>query len=168
MTWIEPDEERWHADKLHGFPGRTLFLSHHQPFSAFSRIGRVADHDPVNPKLMATHGRLLHSGRIDAWFRGHEHALRLYAPYRGVEAGQNIGTGAIPVEPAANQPVMGLLDPPALAATPPIDLADGAYAHGFVLLDLTPDRTEASYWITTRPEAPVHRERLGRWTAATV
>ena len=167
VTWIEPDEERWHADKLHGFPGRTLFLSHHQPFSAFSRIGPVADHDPVNPNLMATHDRLTRSGRIAAWFWGHEHALRLYAPYRGVEAGRNIGNGAIPVEAAIDRPVAELKDPPALAAVPSIDLVDGAYAHGFVLLDLMSDRIDASYWIVTQPGVPVHRERLGERSGAT-
>lgn len=166
VTRLEPAEQAWHMDKLSGFPGRTVFLSHHQPFSAFSRIGRAADHDPTNPNLMATHAILAGFGRIDAWFWGHEHALRLYAPYRGVAAGRNIGNGAIPVAAADDLPLAGLADPPTLGARPPIDLVDGAYAHGFALLDLSPDGIEASYWIASRPAGPIHRERLGPQPAA--
>lgn len=161
VTHLEPAEQAWHVDKLRGFPGRTVFLSHHQPFSAFSRIGRATDNDPTNPNLMASHAVLAEAGRIDAWFWGHEHALHLYAPYRGVTAGRNIGNGAIPVAAADDQPLAGYADPPLLGAQPPMDLVDGAYAHGFVLLDLSPQGIEASYWIATRPEAPIHRERLG-------
>ncbi len=98
LPGLDPLEEQWHADKLRGFPGRTVLLSHHQPFSAFAQIG-PAPPNPVNPALMAAHQRLSQAGRIDAWFWGHEHRLRLYAPYRGVAAGRNIGFGAVPVQP---------------------------------------------------------------------
>lgn len=162
LTRLEPAEIAWHADKIANFPGRTLLLTHHQPFSAYAQIGPRASHDPTNPNLLAAHARLAQAGPIDAWFWGHEHALALYAPYRGVARGRNVGHGAIPVFPStgARTPLAGLHDPPALAADTPLDVADGAYAHGFALLDLSPDRIEASYWQTTRPDAPLHRETI--------
>ncbi len=161
LTSLDPQEEAWHADKLRGFAGRTVFLTHHQPFSAFAQIGPASAHSPVNQGLMDAHARLSASGRIDAWFWGHEHRLRLYAPYRGVLAGRNIGHGAIPVEAGAEAPLPGLVDPPAEAARVALDVVDGAYTHGFAVLDLGPGGIGASYWVLTRPEAPVYRERLG-------
>ncbi len=163
LTALDPAEELWHADKLRGFEGRTVFLTHHQPFSAFAQIGPQDHHDPVNPNLMASHERLSAAGRIDVWFWGHEHRLRLYAPYRGVSVGRNIGYGAVPVEAAPDQdtPLPDLLDPPAVSATVTLDLVDGAYAHGFALLDIDDDGIQASYWAATRPDGPVHVEAIG-------
>ena len=163
LTWIEPREEDWHADKLRGFAGRSVLLSHHQPFSAYAQIGALDQHSPVNPALMATHVRLAAAGRLAAWFWGHEHRLRLYAPYRGILAGRNIGHGAIPVRagPGPDLPLPGLLDPPTLAVDLELDVVDGAYTHGFALLDCAPDGIEASYWALTRPNAPLFREQLG-------
>ncbi len=114
LTQLDPAEELWHADKLRGFPGRTIFLTHHQPFSAFAQVGLLERHDPVNANLMASAGRLAAARRIDAWFWGHEHRLRLYAPYRGISAGRNIGYSAIPVQAAVGPetPLPGLIDPP--------------------------------------------------------
>ena len=164
LTRIDPQEELWHADKLRGFPGRTILLSHHQPFSAFAQIGPEAPRSPVNPNLMATHGRLSQAGRIDAWFWGHEHRLRLYAPYRGISAGRNIGFGAVPVAAAAPgplAPLAGLPDPPHLATDLRLDVVDGADTHGFALLDLGGPAIEASYWALTRPSQPIWRETIG-------
>ncbi len=160
LTSLDPAEELWHADKLRGFPGRTVFLTHHQPFSAFAQVGPLERHVPVNPNLMESHARLAMAGRIDAWFWGHEHRLRLYAPYRGVSAGRNIGYGAIPVQAVAGLeiPLPGLIDPPSVTAKIPLDVVDGAYTHGFALLDFHDDRIDASYWALTRPDGPVYRE----------
>jgi predicted phosphodiesterase len=163
LTRLDPLEEAWHADKLRGFPGRTIFLTHHQPFSAFAQIGALSAHSPVNPNLMASFARLAQAGRIDAWFWGHEHRLRLYAPYHGIAAGRNIGYGAIPVEasPGPAIPLPGLIDPPVEAIEIPLDVVDGAYAHGFAVLDLSRDGILASYWAITQPDAPVYQESLG-------
>ena len=40
LTGIDPGEEQWHLDKVGGFPGRTILLTHHQPYSAFAEIAR--------------------------------------------------------------------------------------------------------------------------------
>ena len=160
VTFLDPLEELWHADKLRGHAGLSLFLTHHPPFSAYARIGRAGLHDPTNPALLASHARLAAAGPIDAWFWGHEHVLRLYAPYRGVAAGRTIGYGAIPVA-APVAPLAGLADPPALAVDLRLDVVDGASTHGFALLECGPDGIEASYWALTRPDGPIHRERFG-------
>ena len=163
LTWLDPAEELWHADKLGGFAGRTVFLTHHQPFSAFAQIGPLDRHEPANANLMASHARLAAAGRIDAWFWGHEHRLRLYAPYRGVAVGRNIGYGAIPVEAVAGPPapLRGLVDPPKVAAEVMLDVVEGAYTHGFALLDFAGGQMEASYWALTRPDGLVYRETIG-------
>ena len=163
LTLLDPAEELWHADKLRGFPGRTIFLTHHQPFSAFAQIGPLASRDPVNANLMANHDRLAAAGRIDAWFWGHEHRLRLYAPYRGVAMGRNIGYSAIPVKavPGPELPLPGFVDPPATLARVMLHVVDGAYTHGFALLDLGADRINASYWALRQPDQPVYQETLG-------
>ncbi len=168
LTSLDSAEELWHADKLRGFPGRTVFLSHHQPFSAFLPIGKKSQQDPVNPNLMASYGRLASAGRIDAWFWGHEHSLRLYAPYRGIAAGRNIGYGAIPVAVAPEEvtPMPGLLDPPTLAADIRLDVVNGVFTHGFTLLDFQPGQIEASYWALTQPDAPIYREMFDTQYAA--
>lgn len=163
LTALDPAEELWHADKLRGFGGQTVFLSHHQPFSAFAQIGPRDRHDPVNPYLMASHDRLSVAGRIDGWFWGHEHRLRLYAPYRGIAAGRNIGFGAIPVEATPDQDTTlpDLIDPPQVSTTVTLDVVDGSYTHGFALLDLGEDGIGATYWAVTRPDGPIHSEAIG-------
>ena len=163
LTRLDPQEELWHADKLRGFSGQTILLSHHQPFSAYARIGPAAPPNPVNPNLMASHERLSQAGRIDAWFWGHEHRLRAYAPYRGVAVGRNIGYGAVPTEASAypHTPLANLPDPPPLAADIKLDVEDGADTHGFALLDLGGAAIEASYWALTRPDGPISRETIG-------
>ena len=168
LTFLDPAEEAWHADKLRGFPGRSILLSHHQPFSAFAQIGPLAQHSPINPLLMASYARLATAGRVDSWFWGHEHRLRLYAPYCGVAAGRNIGYGAIPVlaVPGSPTPLPGLIDPPALLVDVGLDVVEGAYTHGYALLDIRPGRIDASYWALTRPEAPIYQETLSApWAA---
>ncbi len=163
LTQLDPAEEEWHADKLRGFPGRTILLSHHQPFSAYAQVGPLSAHSPVNPNLMASSARLAEAGRIDAWFWGHEHRLRIYAPYRGITAGRNIGYGAIPVEaaPGPHETLPGLQDPPALKVDLRLDVVDGADTHGFALLELGGPAIGASYWALTRPDAPIWRETIG-------
>jgi hypothetical protein len=68
---------------------KVLFFSHHQLFSRFDNQG---------PKLAAKLGRLLESGRIFAWYWGHEHRCILYAPdpRYGNLLGRCLGHGGIP------------------------------------------------------------------------
>ena len=161
LTSLDPGEEAWHADKLDAFPGLSILLTHHEPFSSFRQVGAAADRNPQNPKLMASLSRLQGSGPVHAWFWGHEHRLRLYAPYAGLRCGRNIGYGAVPVPAALDAPIPDLLDPPRTLVDVPLDEVDGAYTHGFALLDLSERGADVSYWALTRPDAPIFSERLG-------
>lgn len=176
VTWLDPEEEAWHVDKIRRFSatgGRSILLSHHQLFTAFDPIGKYADRPPkqraINPKLMASYEKFAQAGEVAAWFWGHEHNLCVYQPYRGLAKGRCIGHGAIPVAPG--QDPYGVLsqlgdDYPQLVAGSDgqaLKLAqiDGAYAHGFVLIEL--DAVEhtaiASYYQETS-ELPIWQETL--------
>ena len=160
LTSLDPGEEDWHADKLRGFPGLSILLTHHEPFSSFRQIGPAADRNPQNPHLVASLARLHEAGPVHAWFWGHEHRLRLYAPYAGLRCGRNIGYGAVPVPAAAEAALPNLLDPPQTQVDVTLDAVDGAYTHGFALLDLSAGGAEISYWAVTRPDGPIFREAL--------
>ena len=140
---------------------------HHlaQPSPAFLRLSPDRPRRPGQPghqNLIDAHATLAAAGAIDAWFWGHEHRLRLYAPYRGIAVGRNIGYGAIPVSATtdADTSLPSLLDPPHLSTNIKLDVVDGAYTHGFALLDLAPEAIDVTYWAVTRPSAPIHRETL--------
>jgi len=70
-------------------PGQRIVLfSHHQPFSRLSDQG---------PKLLSKLKVLLESGRVAAWYWGHEHACVLYDKHPGYGLmGRCIGHGGIP------------------------------------------------------------------------
>ncbi|NDU91856.1 MAG: hypothetical protein G3I10_04505 [Ferrovum sp.] len=67
---------------------KVIFFSHHQPFSYLN---------PGGDKLRAKLGGILESGRIYAWFFGHEHRLVLYAAHTkwGLSA-RCVGNGGFP------------------------------------------------------------------------
>ena len=123
----------------------------------------LARHDQVNQNLMDSHARLSEAGRIDAWFWSHEHRVQVYAPYRGILAGRNIGYDAFPVEAVygPEQPLQDLVDPPATLTQLDLDVVNGAYTHGFVLLDFAGGQIDASSWSLTRPDGPIYREQIG-------
>jgi hypothetical protein len=80
----------WVADKLRRNAGRrTMLLSHHQLFSAYASDG---------PKIREKLTEPLRSGRIDAWFWGHEHRCVFYEDgHEGVGKARLIGHGGVPV-----------------------------------------------------------------------
>lgn len=65
-----------------------VLLSHHQPFSAF---------EDVDQTFVASLQGLLHSGRVVAWYWGHEHKCILYSPHKewGTH-GRCVGHGGYP------------------------------------------------------------------------
>jgi hypothetical protein len=66
---------------------RTMLLSHHQPFSAYESGATT-----MRAKLTD----VLESGRVDAWFWGHEHRCLVYGPHDHVRFGSCVGHGGIP------------------------------------------------------------------------
>lgn len=146
MTYLEPEEVSWHLDKLNGFSGKTVLMSHHQLFSAFAGIGN-SDEKPdgemaFNSHLLDSFRKFNEAGDIAAWFWGHEHSLSIYEPFGGLNRGCCIGHGAIPVF-LANEPYKALEGegpwPKVVRKNGlPVELDnDGVeYSHGFSILKL--------------------------------
>jgi predicted phosphodiesterase len=70
---------------------RTCLLSHHQPFSAFDKIGDGFENDRLLGQLTPE------LEKVDIWLWGHEHRLDVYGPHRGVKRGRCLGCSAVPV-----------------------------------------------------------------------
>ena len=66
---------------------KLLLLSHHQLFSAYQR---------TTPRVGEGLAGALASGRVRAWFWGHEHRCMLFRPHQGVNAARCIGHGGVP------------------------------------------------------------------------
>jgi hypothetical protein len=164
---LTPQEETWHLDKITGFGGSTILLSHHQLFSSYAAIG-PADPDgrrlPHNPNLLRSLQTFQAARPVAAWFWGHEHSMTLYKPYLGLSAGRCLGHGAIPVT-AADSPYAGRPDlteiPPALD-DPRMLLAGGLYAHGYAMLTLGGEGgiIRADYYSMAQPNAPIFSEKI--------
>jgi hypothetical protein len=166
LTYLETDEEDWHVDRTREFPGRTILLSHHQLFSAFSQIGQP-DKDgklhPCNPNLLASYARLQESapGRIAAWFWGHEHNLCIYKPYAGLRCGRCIGHAAIPVF-ANDEPYKvpdNLLDPPQLVEKTKLAVNNGLYKHGYVIIEFNGAIATVRYF-QEKDDEPFYTENI--------
>jgi hypothetical protein len=142
VTFVEPAEQEWHRQRLLEFPGKTVLLSHHQLFSAFSQIGKLSADGKLrayNPQLQATYDELSRIGRgIAAWFWGHEHNLCIYAPYGGLKRGRCLGHGAIPVFAADTpyDPLPQIENPPSILPRTMLSVAGEFYTHGFAMLTL--------------------------------
>lgn len=76
---IEDSEMEWHADKLDGFKGRTVFMTHHQFVSAYGTLNDGGSGDSVyyNARLLGQLGPELSS--IQLWMWGHDHWFTPYA-----------------------------------------------------------------------------------------
>ena len=147
MTYLEPTEIAWHADKLQTASGRkSLLFSHHQLFTSFDT--GLGNNDAGQPSAINT--KLLNSFQpylkdVVAWFWGHEHNLEIFGPYLGLAKGRCTGASAIP-EMSAQNPYSvntGLSyapvgTPPQLAADfkPLAVNSDGTYYHSFAILQL--------------------------------
>ncbi len=91
---VRNDEAAWHVDKLQGFKGRSMLLSHHQLYSALDVCGvaqkqttgsdgkAIADASDLN-RLWVNTGLWQQFGasfgdKIAAWLWGHEHNLNIF------------------------------------------------------------------------------------------
>jgi Calcineurin-like phosphoesterase len=171
MTYLEDTELAWHKQQIATAAGRrTVLLSHHQLFSAFSAIGATSNGDrSLNGLLHSQFADVL--GQVDAWFWGHEHNLEIYGPYQGLQRGRCIGCAAVPVF-VTQQPYKSCVGDkiPLLAANPalpgvPVMLGttDGVYNHGYVILKLDDAHRTAtvSYYQDTESGDLLFTETLG-------
>jgi 3',5'-cyclic AMP phosphodiesterase CpdA len=164
MTYLEEPELAWHKHQIQNAGGRkTILLSHHQLFSAFSAIGPEQNNGDrsVNTNLQRQLGDVL--GQVEAWFWGHEHNLEIYGPHQGLKRGRCIGASAIPVFSCQDPYKSRVGDaipflPIQLSLTP-----DDDYAHCYVILKLDDagGTAKVSYYQDT-DEALLFEETLGQ------
>jgi len=159
-SWIQDFDDRespysellWHQDKFRTAGGRrSIFLTHHQPFSRNSAIDGTS---AVNERLLGQLGPYLK--QVDLWIWGHEHNQVVYAPFRGFARGRCVGGSAIPV-PGGDD--LYRVEPSIVGDAPKV--ADGVgqltvdggidlYNLGYAILDLDgPSCTESYYELNT-------------------
>lgn len=164
-TWVQDNDDRtdpyseldWHQDKLkNAGPRRTILLSHHQPFTRNSPIGK---NNAVNRCLSGQFSEFYPA--IALWLWGHEHNQVIYAPFQGLAKGRCIGASAIPVagtdpmyrvDPAflgpdgkPNQPVADLLNQSDELKLS-VDPATGLFNLGYGIVTLNDKNGTADYY----------------------
>jgi hypothetical protein len=154
LTFIEDDELAWHCDRVQEFAGRTILLSHHQLFSAFSPIGPSNNRkkrSATNPLLLRAFQRMTASKEVAAWFWGHEHTLSIYKPFAGLERGRCLGHGAVPVSIIDDiyKPLPNLEETPSLIDKTRLAARSGVYNHGYALLAFDGGQCRAEYYQAT-------------------
>lgn len=154
LTYLEDDELAWHCDRIREFPGRTILLSHHQLFSAFSPIGPAdprGKRSAVNPRLLKAFRQMTETKSVAAWFWGHEHTLSIYNPFAGLERGRCLGHGAVPVSVIDEiyKPLPDLDDAPSLIDQSKLGTTGGIYNHGHALLAFKGNSCRAEYYQAT-------------------
>lgn len=156
-TYVDQDEVDWHEQRIREFPGKTILLSHHQLFSAFSSVAPAAGsaREPCfNPRLKAAFDQLRGAGKdIAAWFWGHEHNLCIYKPHLHLARGRCLGHSAIPVfsqdEPYRIRSEID--DPPTIVRDRDgqrarVSVRDNVYAHGFAVIALGATGARVDYF----------------------
>lgn len=89
LPWLERWVEEFGATNASGQPRRTVLLSHHQ-------LGSARAQKSVGPGIRNKTANVRATGRIHAWFWGHEHRCFVYEPYLGVECPVCLGNGGVP------------------------------------------------------------------------
>jgi hypothetical protein len=132
-----PQGERVNAIAAAPDGRKLLLLSHHQLFSAYDPKG-------VGPTIEREIQPALASGRVRAWFWGHEHRCMTYEPHEGVEYGRCAGHAGVPVTthpPDAPVPAPGTWE-----YRGQFDSHGHAWARfGFVVLDFDGPAIHVSY-----------------------
>ena len=166
VTSLRDDEAEWLLRRIEEFQGKTILLSHHQLFSAFSQIGSSGSmSSPCNPHLLQWFSEANSKGHIAAWFWGHEHSLSIYEPYAGLARGRCIGHGAIPVMSTEKiyTELPALKRPPKIIAGTKLATDGHVFAHGFAFLRMGPsdEAATAEYYqsISGRAE-PLYSEQI--------
>lgn len=137
--WLQQSEIDWQLDKLEGFTGRTILLSHHQLFSATSYIG-TAEVPYLNGNLYWPFRPYF--DRVAAWFWGHEHNLVLYQAHLfNLAAGRLVGASAYE-ERLGDNPYSQRYPQVNFDRQHILGAIDGFYNHSYAVLDFK--RSKAS------------------------
>jgi 3',5'-cyclic AMP phosphodiesterase CpdA len=176
---LEKSEVTWHLDKLEHFTGTTVLMSHHQLFSANSKITDHGQRPYLNESLNAVF-KPYYDKHIAAWFWGHEHNLVIFKDDQkfgdtvGLKKGRLVGCSAYEetvaespyekdpdcevVEYVANLPELGISD----SATA---LQKNFYNHAFTVLEIAPAKIVAKYYeypSWDQDDAPDQEPKVGK------
>ena len=165
VTHLEEDEIEWHCERIREFSGRTILLSHHQLFSAFSPIGSAVQgkRSAYNPHLLKAYNSMNADNKVSAWFWGHEHTLGIYKDFVGLKYGRCIGHGAVPVSVVDKiYDVLPDLDnAPELVEGCELKTQGGVYNHGHTILKLDGEICTAEYYeASSRGNNLIYREEI--------
>lgn len=171
VTFVEADEQAWLKKRIAEFSGKTILLSHHQLFSAYSQIGKKDQNGklvPYNKRLKTMFDDLRSTGKpIPAWFWGHEHNLTLYGTYLNLKYGRCLGHSAVPVfdeqDPYEQIDPVGPLPEIKEKDKTTLPMVGNVYAHGFAMLTLGADgKAKAEYFNTgaAGQQQPFHSETI--------
>jgi Calcineurin-like phosphoesterase len=166
--WLEASEIVWHKDKLDNFPGATILLSHHQLFSANSKINGMTSSESefpyLNPMLLNVFEPYFRT-KIAAWVWGHEHSLGIFQNgLFGLAKGRLVGASAweelTSESPyTVNYPQVPYLQPTTWEAPANAPPNDAYLQHSYATIDLSTDPPNVSYyafpsWYDQRPTNP--------------
>jgi hypothetical protein len=129
------EQIQWLTAVLNSSDKKNILFSHHQPFSAYESGGGGEERLQNWTKDL--------TGKITAWYWGHEHLCVVYKPYKGIK-GRCIGHGCFPYEiPPSTPPYAGPAVEWVLRADDPQHAGRGI--HGFALLEIHNGNVTASY-----------------------
>jgi hypothetical protein len=86
---LNAEQVEWLRGQFKGNNQKTIFLSHHQLFSAYENT------DASN--LLSRVKSFLDAGRVNAWFWGHEHLNVVYKEHMGTK-GRCLGNSCFPYD----------------------------------------------------------------------
>jgi hypothetical protein len=134
---LTKDQFEWLSALLSDGSGKkTFLLSHHQPFSAY-------ESSSGEERLQQWLGDFMTTGKITAWYWGHEHLCVVYKRYMGIK-GRCIGNGCFPYDlPPETPPLSG----PKVEwiATKSDPKRKNRGIHGFALMTIDGARMKVSY-----------------------
>jgi hypothetical protein len=145
--WLEANEAEWLDHKVRTFSGATVLLSHHQLFSANSKLNgwlsAYRDLPYLNPYLNKVFAPYYET-KIAAWLWGHEHNFAVYRDgLFGLAKGRLVGCSAYE-EAASADPYK--INYPQVDYQRPTDWMlkaddEGYYEHGYAVIDLAKRKT---------------------------
>jgi len=158
-TYLQDTEVAWITDKVNNAGGRrTVFLSHHQLFTAFDSI----DGNEVNLRLYSQLGALL--PKVSLWIWGHEHDFVVYGPYRNLARGCCLGHGAFPVGEDELKSQPNYPDVPVEKDADGVDIrlgtTAGLYNHGYAIIKLDGTAGKVSYYQDSDEDNPMFEQTL--------
>jgi len=148
---LRASEVKWHQDKLDKFKGTTVLLSHHQLFSANSKL-TDGDKPYLNTDLYRTFSPYF--DRVAAWFWGHEHNYVIFKDGQcGLKKGRLLGCSAYEESKAENpytnnfpNDVFYAPDMKQVCLSPYQGDVENYYNHAMALLEISPAKMDVSYY----------------------